>query len=220
LANKKLNELTPWNIWLQPPGMPGPSDLRREQFKTIAMAIGESRRVADEGSVRAIQGVLRPPSDGGIGLWPVLLDILWNARDDATTAWADFMATTSYGFTGDHGLMFDRVDVPECGRVHPGAIRQAAEMRRGWGLTISPLYVQYQARAAELRALVEREMRRLMAPMAGFKIGVGHPMRTRSSVALAGLGLAVAAAAYPAALGGAAKAAVDAGERLIARVRS
>jgi hypothetical protein len=56
--------------------------------------------------------------------------------------------------------------------------------------------------------------------MAGFKIGVGHPMRTRSSVALAGLGLAVAAAAYPAALGGAAKAAVDAGERLIARVRS
>jgi hypothetical protein len=195
-------------MWWPPPGDPGPSETRRKQFKTIALAIGATRNV--------------PGTDGGIGLWPVLLDILWNTRDAATTEWAEFMSITGFWAPkGGRVAKPQHVDVAECGRVHPSAIRQVAEMRRGWGLTIAPVYAQYQAKAAELREQVAREMARLMAPFAGRRIGDINGRRGLLwyAIPIGAIALGAAAAVYPGAAGAALDMARAQAARLIRRVR-
>lgn len=196
----------PFDLWWRTPGKPGPSEVRRAQFKAAAIEVGSARNVYG--------------SSGGLGLWPIVLDILWNTRDDATEEWASFMSVT--GFWAPKGGRVARpvrVDVADCGRVHPGAIQQVAEMRHGWGLTIEPVYAQYQAQAAELRAQVEREMARMMAPLAGVDIGLLKPAFWRSAALVAGLGLGIAAAASPLTAGAAARTVLSTIEQMIARIR-
>lgn len=202
-ATKKASEVRAWETHLNPPGVAGPTQRRRRQFSAVALAIGATRNVRG--------------TDAGIGLWPVLQDILWNTRGATTVEWADFMATTGYWASKGHKPSFQRVNVPECGRVHPGAIRQVAEMRRAWGLTIQPVYAQYQAQADEIRSRVKREMARLMAPLAGVDIGLLRPSFWRSAAALGGLTLGIAAAAQPAVAGATGRAVMSAIGRLVRR---
>lgn len=210
LAALGSGDRKPFDLWWSTPGKLGPSETRRAQFKAAALEVGAARNVYG--------------SAGGLGMWPIVLDILWNTRDDATEEWAAFLSITAMRAPkGGRVPRPVRVDVADCGRVHPGAIRQVAEMRRGWGLTIEPIYAQYQDQAAALRAQVEREMARLMAPLAGVDIGLAadfrRPSLLRALATLTGLGLGIAAAVNPAMAGASARAAAATIGRLIATVR-
>jgi hypothetical protein len=131
-------------------GTDGPTDQRRRQFRLVAEAIALSRD--------------RPESDGGVSLWPVLLDVLRSQEDRTPGAYLHFLATHDVNGSADPPEIYETLE--EC--KNGAALKAVVEIRRDWGLTIDPMYAPDRAKAEELKRQIDATVRARLKPKVRF----------------------------------------------------
>lgn len=110
-----------------------------------------------------------PATDGGASLWPIYIDLLWAQFRMGLMNWDWAWESYIKDVLPDFDLYEGGAAAPEripggCGKYEKRGYEEAKQVLRNWELTISPIYVQDQAKAKALRAAIAKAEYNLRHP--------------------------------------------------------